>query len=70
MIKHIILTELERCGADGVDFVATDFTLTGAPHKIYASYTKEEIMGEELDFPRTRRAYWRIEDGEKVYIDF
>ena len=70
MIKHIILTELERCGADGVDFVAIDFTLMGVPQKIYASYTKEEVTGKELVFPRTRRAYWRIENGKKVYVDF
>lgn len=62
-----ILEEINRCGADGVDFVPV--ISFGDVSQIYCSYTKEEWMSGNKYYPKSGRKYWKIVNGRKVYCD-
>lgn len=62
-----ILEEMNRCGADGVDFVPV--ISFGDVSQIYCSYTKEEWMSGNKYYPKSGRKYWKIVNGRKVYCD-
>lgn len=61
-----ILEEMNRIGADGVDFVPIWFG-EGIP-PIICSYTKEEWKDVKA-YPKTNRLYWKIVDGKRQYIN-
>lgn len=64
-----IYREMCRHEADGVDFVPLVFD-GRHPSIVYESYTKEEWEKQRF-YPKTRRAYWKIdESGNKVYLDW
>lgn len=58
---------MNRCGADGVDFVPV--ISFGDVSQIYCSYTKEEWMSGNKYYPKSGRKYWKIVNGRKVYCD-
>jgi hypothetical protein len=66
-MEDFILREMEECGADGVDFVPVWFDTSFPP--VYKSYTKQEWIESDGSYPKTNRMYWRIVNGQKVYID-
>ena len=66
-MEDFILREMEERGADGVDFVPVWFDTSFPP--IYKSYTKQEWIDSDGSYPKTNRMYWRIVNGQKVYID-
>lgn len=63
---NYILEEMNKVGADGVDFVPV-FVYGDIP-QIICSYTKEELQHINY-FPKSARRYWKMIDGEKKYID-
>lgn len=65
-MEDFILREMEERGADGVDFVPVWFDTSFPP--VYKSYTKQEWIESDGSYPRTNRMYWRMENGQKVYI--
>lgn len=66
-MEDFILREMEERGADGVDFVPVWFDTSFPP--VYKSYTKQEWIESNGSYPKTNRMYWRIVNGQKVYID-
>lgn len=62
-----ILEEMNRYGADGVDFVPA-IPFDDKPH-VYCSYTKEDWMKGNKCYLKSNRKYWRIVKGQKVYCD-
>ena len=66
-MEDFILREMEERGADGVDFVPIWFDTSFPP--VLKSYTKQEWIDSDGSYPKTNRMYWRIVNGQKVYID-
>ena len=66
-MEDFILREMEERGADGVDFVPVWFD-TSFP-SVLESYTKQEWIDSDKFYPKTNRMYWRMENGQKVYIN-
>lgn len=60
-----ILEEMNKIGADGVDFVPIWYN-SNIP-QIICSYTKEECKTIK-GYPKTNRKYWKFVDGKKKYI--
>lgn len=59
--------EMERYGADGVDFVPLLFNYE-QPFPIYESHSKEEWATYKFIL-KTNRVYWKLdENGNKRYI--
>ena len=61
-----ILEEMDNLGADGVDFapIFSTFPL----QKIHCSYTREEWINSCGAYPKSGRYYWKIINGNKVYL--
>lgn len=66
-MEDFILREMEEWGADGVDFIPTWFDTSFPP--VLESYTKQEWIDSDRSYPKAGRAYWRIENGQKVYTN-
>ena len=66
-MKNFILQEMEKYGADGVDFVPIWFD--PSPPPVYVSYTKQEWINSDGSYPKTNRRYWKIVNEQKVYVD-
>lgn len=66
-MEDFILREMEEWGADGVDFIPTWFDTSFPP--VLESYTKQEWVDSDKFCPKTNRMYWRMENGQKVYIN-
>lgn len=65
MKNDYIYEEMQRCGADGVDFVSIGFKEGG---KIWQSNTIEEWENVG-SYPRSDRAYWKYDgNGNKIYL--
>lgn len=62
-----ILEEMNKVNADGVDFVPI-WLDEKLPPPIICSYTKEELKDVNA-YPKSNRMYWRMIDGEKIYIN-
>ena len=62
-----ILEEMNKVGADGVDFVPIWFDKKLSP-PIICSYTKEEWKDVKA-YPKSNRMYWKMIDGKKIYIN-
>ena len=67
-MTDFILEEMNKCNADGVDFVSIMFDPIKCPN-IYATYTREEWLASNRSYPKTNRRYWKIVDGKKTYLD-
>lgn len=65
-MKNLILEEMDRYDADGVDFVPI-FDLSKIP-PIICSYTREELKNLKV-YPKSDRKYWKMINGKKVYCD-
>ena len=67
------LNKMEELNAEGIDFTPiSDALLAKKYHlcKIVASYTKEEWIKNRINaIPKTPCLFWRLVNGEKVYID-
>ena len=64
----IIMQEMTRYNAEGVDFVDIfERTPLGEPKVLY-SYTREEWLATDRCYPKTGRRYWIIKDGQKIYV--
>ena len=67
-MKDFILEEMEKHGADGVDFVPILFNSNDFPIPIYKSYTKEQWIASDRSYPRSGRRYWKLKKGKKKYL--
>lgn len=67
-MNDLILEEMNKYDADGVDFVSIMFDPTMCPN-IYKTYTREEWLASNRSYPKTNRRYWKIIDGKKTYVD-
>mgnify|MGYP007123281602 FL=1 len=66
---NFIIEEMERIGADGVDFCSIAwryFLSINKPFPIYKSFTKEELL-KQNGYPKSGRAYWKMINGKKNY---
>lgn len=61
-----ILDEMDKVGADGVDFVPLWFDKR-FPLPVICSYTKEEWHNVKA-YPKSNRMYWKMIEGRKQYI--
>jgi hypothetical protein len=73
-MNDYILEEINKAGADGVDFVdMTDAFFRREYHlcKVICSYTKKEWINctGHRCMPKSPRLYWKMIDGNKVYTD-
>ena len=64
-MRDLILNEMDKENADGVDFVSI-FWNDIFPPVVYCSMTREEVKIETI-FPNSGRIYWRIIDNKKIY---
>lgn len=64
-----ILEEMEKYGADGVDFVPLFLEPNGFPATIFRSYTKAQWIASDRSYPRSGRRYWKFENGNKKYLN-
>lgn len=67
------LGKMIELNADRIDFMGIGEILKNSScnnkaYSVYESYTKEEFKNVD-SFPKTCYRYWKIIDGEKVYID-
>lgn len=65
-----ILEEMNKCGADGVDFVPFSNELFSGNYilcEIIESHTKEEWKQGVISYPKTPRLYWKMINGKKEY---
>lgn len=67
-MKDFILEEMEKRGADGVDFIPILLNPNGFPTTILQSYTKEQWIASDRSYPKSNRRYWKFEDGVKKYV--
>lgn len=67
-MEDFILEEMEKYGADGVDFVSISLEPNGFPTTIFGSYTKAQWIASDRSYPRSGRRYWKLEDGRKKYL--
>ena len=66
---NYILEEMNKCGAEGVDFVPFSDELINKHYylcQILESYTKEEFKNN-VSYPKTPRLYWKMVNGRKEY---
>lgn len=64
---NLILEEMNKIDADGVDFVPLWFDKRFPP-PVIRSYTKEEYIVAKA-YPRSNRLYWKMINGKKEYIN-
>ena len=67
-MNDFILEEMNKYDADGVDFVSIMFDPIKRPN-IYKTYTREEWLASDRSYPKTGRRYWKMIDGQKIYVD-
>lgn len=65
---NYIVEEMDKLGADGVDFVPVCTTKDTFPKMIYMSKTRQEML-EAPGWPKTSRLYWKLVEGHKVYLN-
>jgi hypothetical protein len=63
----IILEEMDKYGADGVDFVSIVQLDTVGP-QVYCSYTREEWIASDRSYPKTCRRYWKWVKNQKAIV--
>lgn len=63
---NYILEAAQKCGADGIDFPITKGD--NEKVKIYFTYTIEDFKNAEY-FPKSPYLFWKMIDGQKVYIE-
>ena len=69
-MEDLILKEMDECGAEGVDFVPITFYFEPLKNTtVYLSMTREEWLNSDGSYPKTGRVYWKIINGQKIYID-
>lgn len=70
-MQDLILKEMNEYGADGVDFVplAQTFQSPMYDKEVYLSLTREELLTYKGCYPRSGRVYWKMVNGQKIYID-
>lgn len=61
------LEKMIELDADGIDFIEIGEILRGSL-RVCESYTREEFKCVN-GFPKTCYRYWKIINGEKVYVD-
>lgn len=67
MRNDFVDQEMQRAGADGVDFVPLFCDMT-KPHQIYLSFTKDQ-WATVAGYPKTNRVYWKKDgNGTKAYL--
>jgi hypothetical protein len=67
-MTDIILKEMNKHKADGVDFVSIFPDTILGPEVLY-SYSKKDWLASNRSYPKVGRRYWRMVDGVKTYID-
>lgn len=67
-MTNYIVEEMDKVNADGVDFVPIFTTKDTLNKIIYMSKTRQEMI-EDPGCPRTGRLYWKIVEGQKIYLD-
>ena len=67
-MKDCILEEMDKYGADGVDFVPLFTKPTDINLNIIVSYTREEWL-HQSSYPKSGRLYWKMIDNKKVYLE-
>ena len=70
-MEDLILKEMNEYSADGVDFVPLTLTFQSPIRsgEIYLSLTREELLTYKGCYPRRGRLYWKMVNGQKIYID-
>ena len=63
----IILEEMDKYGADGVDFIAVDQLDVIGP-KVYCTYAREGWIASNRSYPKMCRRYWKWDKGQKVIV--
>ena len=63
----IILEEMDKYGADGVDFIAVDQLDVIGP-KVYCTYTREGWIASNRSYPKTCRRYWKWVKNQKAIV--
>ena len=63
----IILEEMDKYGADGVEFIAVDQLDVIGP-KVYCTYTRKGWIASDCSYPKMCRRYWKWNKGEKVIV--
>ena len=64
---NYIVEEMDKIGADGVDFVPVCMKKEAIKH-IFLSKTRQQMIDDPL-YPKSGRLYWKLVDGHKVYLD-
>lgn len=66
-MRNLILEEMNKIGADGVEFVpiSADYS---KPYKMYSDLTLEQIVDSSC-FPRSNRRYYKLDGNKKIYFD-
>lgn len=68
MKGDFVYEEMDKLGADGVDFVPLLLDGKSPFQKIYCSFTKAQ-WEHERSIPKTNRRYWKqSNNGSKQYI--
>ena len=62
----IILEEMNKYEADGVDFVPVG---SSSPIIVpYCTYTREQWLASDRSYPKSARRYWKWDKGQKVIV--
>lgn len=64
---NYIVEEMDKLGADGVDFVPVCMKKE-AIERIFLSKTRQQMI-DDPSYPKSGRLYWKMVDGHKVYLD-
>lgn len=66
-MNKYILEEMDKLSADGVEFISimTDYS---KPYNPILVMTRDELITAKA-FPKTGRRYFKLVDGNKVYLD-
>lgn len=65
---NYIVEEMDKLGADGVDFCPVCLGRKEAIERIFLSKTKQQMIDNPL-YPKSGRLYWKMVNGHKVYLD-
>lgn len=65
---NYIVEEMDRLGADGVDFCPICFGRDESIKRIFLSKTRQQMI-DDPTYPKSARLYWKIVNGNKVYLN-
>lgn len=65
---NYIVEEMDKLGADGVDFCPICFEREESIKRVFLSKTRQQMI-DDPTYPKSSRLYWKMVDDYKIYLN-